>query len=666
VSGDESSKGKNRIKLSTLTILVSYGLIFLTIILIGGISLFATYRYAVETSAHTMEQKLTSAESNVERRVDSMKKELAVENANIALLKDNKSVSELRALLAVGAASSDYIEFTLADENGFTYDSDGKINISDREYFTQAMRGTPYVSSPLLSRRDDKTYMMAGLKLPDGKGIVFGTLPIDVFLAAVESVTLGNTGFVFVIDKYGVVIAYRDVAAVEAETTFSELEKTATDESEFFGMLAKTTPDMTAGESGTVELESGGKAYLVSYRPVEGPEQWSLGAVVPKDELFANFNSIRNITLIVLVVMLIAGFIAAMLLSRTLSAPIVSITRRLALLAEGNLHAGVDVRTVTKEHHNLHTNLEVTINYLKRYIDDIDHVLSGIADGNLATESRIEYKGDFADIGNALGKILNNLGVTINIIAQSTESISTGSVQISESTQSLLTGSMEAANSIRNIDVSIDNIEGNLTKTVTDTTDASNMANQARQTALDGNAKMQELLGSIDDINKAAEAIQQINRAINDIAFQTNILSLNAAVEAARAGVAGRGFAVVANEVSMLAGKCAKAAGDTAALINDVLKAAQMGTASAAETAETLNRIVEQSEKVNQIMSALSDGAVKQANEMNEVGRDMARLSAVTDSTSAAAAEFAETSRSFEQQATALERIVTSFQLRRK
>jgi methyl-accepting chemotaxis protein len=657
---------KKRIKLSTLTILVSYGLIFLTIILIGGISLFATYHYAVETSAQTMDQKLTAAESNVERRISSMKKELTVEGSNVPVFREGKSVEELSAILAAAADNSDYVEFSLAATDGVTYNSGGQINISDREYFRQAMAGAPYVSSPLDSRRDDQKYMMAASKLPDDSGIVFGLLPVDIFLASVESVKVGDTGFVFVLDKYGVVIAYPDDAVIDAEAGFAELEKAGLEEPGFFGMLEKTTPDMMAGENKTVELETGGKRYLVSYRPIEGPEQWSIGAVVPKNELFENFNNIRDITLIVLVIMLIAGFIAAMLLAKTLTSPIAGITKRIALLAEGDLHSGFNVRTITKEYHALHTNLEVTISYLKRYVDDIDHVLGGLADGDLNTESRIEYKGDFADIGKALKKILDNLGAVINIIAKSTESISAGSAQISMSAQSLLTGSMDAAGSIKNIDVSIEAMGNNLTDTVTDTTDASNMAGLARQTALDGNAKMQELLGSIDDINKAAEQVQQINRAIDDIAFQTNILSLNAAVEAARAGVAGRSFAVVADEVSMLAGKCAQASKDTAALIDDVLKAAQTGTASADETAATLHRIVEQSEKVNKIMTALSDRAVKQANEMNDVGRDMERLSSVTVATSSASAEFAETSKSFEQQATALERIVASFKLRAK
>jgi methyl-accepting chemotaxis protein len=657
---------KKRMKLSSLTILVSYGLIFLTIILIGGISLLASYRYAEEASDQTMDQKLTSAESNVERRVNSMKKELAIEGANAVIFREGRSVEEISDILASAAATSDYDEFSLAAADGVTYNSDGQINISDREYFTKAMEGTPYVSSPLVSRRDEGTYMMTASKLPDDSGVVFGLLPIKVFLASIESVKLGDTGFVFVLDKHGVVIAYPDTEVVKAESDFSKLAGTDLGEPGFFKMLGEATPEMTAGKSGAVELNAEGKNYLVSYKPIEGPEQWSIGVVVPKDELFENFNNIRNITLIALIVMLIAGFIAAMRLSKTLTSPIVSITERISQLAEGNLHTGVDVRTITKEHHELHTNLETTINYLKGYIDDIDHVLSNIADGNLNTKSRIEYKGDFADIGKALEKILNNLGVTIDVIAQSTESISTGSAQITQSTQSLLTGSIEAANSIKNIDVSIEKIGDNLSKTVADTTDASNVANLARQTAIDGNTKMHELLSSIDDINKAAEAIRQINKTINGIAFQTNILSLNAAVEAARAGGAGRGFAVVADEVSMLAGKCAEAAGDTATLIDGVLKAAHTGTASAAATAETLDHIVEQSENVNKIMSALSDGAVKQANEMNEVGRDMARLSSVTESTSAAAEEFAETSKSFEQQATELDRVVASFRLKKK
>jgi methyl-accepting chemotaxis protein len=430
-------------------------------------------------------------------------------------------------------------------------------------------------------------------------------------------------------------------------------------------MLSKATPDMIAGKSETVELDSGGDTYLVSYRPVEGPEGWSVGAVVPKQELFANFNSIRDITLTVIGVMLIIGLIAAFLVARVLSRPVVRATERIVSLAEGDLHTAANIKTLTKEHAHLNESLEYTINYLKRYIDDIDYVLGEIANGHLDVESRIEYKGSFVNIGLALGKIIDTLGETISIISESTESISAGSVQISKSAQSLLTGSLDAAGSIKNIDVNIENIGDNLADTVADTTDASTMADLARQTAIDGNAKMQELLNSIDGINKAAEAIQHINKTIDDIAFQTNILSLNAAVEAARAGNAGRGFAVVADEVSMLAGRCAKAAGDTAELIDDVLKAARAGTASAAETAETLNRIVEQSEKVNKIISALSDGAVKQANEMSEVGRDMERLSSVTTATSATSEEFAETSKSFEQQAVALEHVVASFKLRR-
>jgi hypothetical protein len=144
---------KGKIKLSAFIIFIFYGLIFLTIILIGGISLFATFRYAEDTGAQTMDQKLTAAESNVERMTDSLKRELAVEGTNPVVLDHSLPVDFRSDVFAEAAEKSDFIEFSVALSNGITYNSGGQINISDRDYFIKAIEGAPYISSPLMSRR---------------------------------------------------------------------------------------------------------------------------------------------------------------------------------------------------------------------------------------------------------------------------------------------------------------------------------------------------------------------------------------------------------------------------------------------------------------------------------------------------------------------------------
>jgi methyl-accepting chemotaxis protein len=498
---------------------------------------------------------------------------------------------------------------------------------------------------------------------------------VDTFREATQDIKLGESGFAFVLDKYGTVIIHPDDDVIAGMATFEKLSESGIGDTARLAALAPLTGTMTSGKTGVTEIAAEGSKYFVAYRPVAGPEGWSLGIIVPKNEVLGNFYALAGTSLIALVVMLILGFLLALRLSTILSRPLVRVSERLRLLSEGDLHTDSETGGFASgaargtqadpahEYLELRESVTNTVSYLNSYIEDIGHVLGNIAEGNLDVSSGIAYKGDFIGIEKSLDHILTTLNSAMRTISTSSSAVLAGAGQISMSAQSLRDGSIGATSSIQSIKQSMSRINGSFADVVAETTNAGSLADLAGETAVDGNTKMRELLTTIDGISRAAESIQLINKAIDEIAFQTNILALNAAVEAARAGSAGRGFTVVADEVRTLANKCAEASNDTAKLIEDVLGAISYGTVSAAETAEILERIVEHSRRVRESISTLTNTATNQAGEINEVSRDIDRISAVTGSVSLASEEFAAASRSFEGHAASLDQVIASFRV---
>jgi PAS domain S-box-containing protein len=155
---------------------------------------------------------------------------------------------------------------------------------------------------------------------------------------------------------------------------------------------------------------------------------------------------------------------------------------------------------------------------------------------------------------------------------------------------------------------------------------ASVQADESRQTILAGNAEMEELRVAMADILSASQRISGINKAIDEIAFQTNVLALNAAVEAARAGGAGAGFAIVADEVRSLAARAADAARETSQLIASAADAVQRGHATTDRLAHSLNTIDQSAVQTGQLVSRIAEASANQTEAISEVAGSLSRL----------------------------------------
>ncbi|MGE4504083.1 MAG: methyl-accepting chemotaxis protein [Desulfovibrionaceae bacterium] len=289
-------------------------------------------------------------------------------------------------------------------------------------------------------------------------------------------------------------------------------------------------------------------------------------------------------------------------------------------------------------------------------------VAQAIASGDLSMD--VPLASDRDTLGMALKEMSDNLNQVIARVMDAAQQVDSGSDQVSEASQSLSQGATEQAASLQQI-TSSSNVIGSQTRTNAENASrASELAAQARDSAASGGKEMETMVAAMGDISEASQAIAKIIKVIDEIAFQTNLLALNAAVEAARAGRHGKGFAVVAEEVRNLASRSAKAAQETAELIEGSLGKVERGNKIASQTFESLSGIVELSTKLAELVSDISEASSQQAEGISQIAQGLDQIDQVTQRNTASSEQTASASEELASQAAELRGIMRRFTLR--
>ena len=267
--------------------------------------------------------------------------------------------------------------------------------------------------------------------------------------------------------------------------------------------------------------------------------------------------------------------------------------------------------------------------------------LKEMSKGDLRLSLQGAYQGDHAMMKDAMNLTLASLNEILGQVSITVRSVVDGSLQVSDTSQLLAEGATKQASSLQEITASMTEIGAQTKQNADNATQASVLTSQLRGNAEQGNSQMQQMLSAMTDIHKSSQEISKIIKAIDEIAFQTNLLSLNAAVEAARAGVHGKGFAVVAEEVRNLAQRSAKAAKETTALIETSVKSVENGSKIADTTAKALGEIVGGITKVTDLVGEIASASKEQALGIDQVSAGLAQIDQVTQSNTASAEQSA-------------------------
>ncbi len=498
-------------------------------------------------------------------------------------------------------------------------------SIADMEYFSKMTQsgnlviGEPYYKNQILQ-------LCVGVPLADKNGVtayLVGSYKYDILNDVLSQLVLGSSGSAYIINDTGMIIGDRQMSNVGKNKNLSDLYPVFA-EPEYINKI-------TAFQTGSTVIKLGSQKQYIGYSPIAGTN-WTLLIHAPRHEFMGTTYWSIGLSIVLSLILLLTAAAIMVPISHKISHPLSEAARRLKALSDGDLTQEVLLSDTKDETSILTEALSRTIISLKAYIEDIETCLSTLAKGDYTIRIPDHFHGDFSSIRNSLANITNALNHTMLRMNQSSK-------EVSDCAKQLLDGSKEQSILLADMKDNMSAITSSIEHNKENVLQIENFAKMATEKTSLGSNYMQSMLDAMSQIHTTVNEISKVSLMIEDIARQTNLLSLNASVEAARAGTAGDGFAVVASEINQLSTQTADALQETSALISRSSETIQAGLTTANQTANTFQEIANLTQQYWDISSRLSDTVSQQTDAVEHANNHLLMLQEIAGKNDQMAAE---------------------------
>ena len=524
--------------------------------------------------------------------------------------------------------------------------------------FLELLRETDNLTTSASTIYQNKLGIMMGMPVKEeGKTAcyVMGVYKYDTLNDVISSINLGRHGNAYMVSHDGDVTGHPDQSLVLSGTILLDL----------CGGDQRTVERVISHETGSAEFSVGGQTMLAAFSPIRGTE-WSLVIQIPKSDYSRFINGAMILSILATLVGLAVSILLILRFARSISRPVTRVTERMVALSNGDLHTEVVPVRTGDELEVMTQTLDETLGSVNQYISDIQQVLTRMAGGDLRAGPRVNYKGDFELLRGSLRTITESMNETLLGFRAAADRLTAMAEQLNGQSARLHQASVEQNHSTDELVHEVTHVKEQLAEVEESSGQTRSQTEEITRRVQSANEQMSALSSAMDDISDNAQQITKIAKDIEDIAFQTNILSLNASVEAARAGEAGKGFAVVANEVKQLAAKSAEAAQSATAMVNNTKAIIQTGVELTADTAGSLRAISDVSMRISTISDQLAAAVQGQEYALAVMEERISTISSIADRNLQNAGETEQSSGSLAKEAEALQCHVQKFVLKEK
>jgi len=525
-----------------------------------------------------------------------------------------------------------------------TYEEYMEEDSEDMTWFYGAYNsGKPYWTHVY---EDDGITMVSYVEPVIVDGMIIGVTGVDIFIDDIEEKIRAfkayDTGFALIEDNYGGFFQTNDIAAGFSSSELDHLTS-----------VAKANP------GNVFDIRLGGEDFVIAARQLVN--DYILYILVPKNEFNAVVTTSLVSSIAVFIVALIISLFIAYLIGRAISSPFVTVSKELGRIANGDFSKPMpqrvlDIPDETGQLAKAAEDVRIRFAYLT------EKMLT-IADGDLTEEIQLAYDGD--TIGLALNNTMNTLNGMFSDLLDTSRQLGQEAEHLTDAGSLLAQGVSKQSGSVDKLTKTMSVIMENNKANLAMLEKAVEFEEKVKQDAQLGSQNMSHLANTVREISEASKGIHHVLKAIDDIAFQTNILALNAAVEAARAGQHGKGFAVVAEEVRALAAKSADAAKETAQLVDISTEKAAAGERLAAVTADSFSKIADGIVLLSdEVISKIEQNSRKNNEDVSVMITDIGVVSGVVHETASNSQRTEAMAGKINDQATLLKGMVQMFKIK--